>query len=130
MRKSTAEEATTAGDLMETAPGERDEPAGLAALSDEARIKVGGFDLDGILRGKSISVGKFRSACDTGFGFCDVIFGWDSQDALYDNARFTGWHTGYPDVLARVDLSTYRRVPWEGNVPFFLCDFHGKDDAL
>jgi glutamine synthetase len=107
---------------------EREDVASLIA-DDEARVKVGGFDVDGVLRGKSISVDKFRSACASGFGFCDVIFGWDSGDQLYDNARFTGWHTGYPDVLARLDLSTFRRIPWEGGVPFVLCDFHGRDGA-
>jgi glutamine synthetase len=97
--------------------------------SGAPRAKVGGFDIDGILRGKSISTAKLRSALETGFGFCDVIFGWDAGDALYDNARFTGWHTGYPDALARIEPDTYRRVPWEEEVPFFLCDFYAKDGA-
>jgi glutamine synthetase len=97
--------------------------------SDHARVKVGGFDIDGILRGKSISVSKLRSALESGLGFCDVIFGWDSADQLYDNARFTGWHTGYPDTLARIEPETFRRVPWEGGVPFFLVDFYAKDGA-
>ncbi|HVY60996.1 MAG TPA: glutamine synthetase family protein, partial [Planctomycetota bacterium] len=105
------------------------DPAEISALvgDEETRVKIGGFDVDGVLRGKSISIDKFRSACDSGFGFCDVIFGWDSSDALYDNAQFTGWHTGYPDVLARLDLSTFRRIPWEGGVPFVLADFHAPD---
>ena len=47
--------------------------------------KVGVFDIDGILRGKLINRDKFASALDKGFGFCDVIFGWDSDDQLYDN---------------------------------------------
>ena len=97
--------------------------------SGSPRVKVGGFDVDGILRGKSISVDKFRSALEQGFGFCDVIFGWDAGDVLYDNVRFTGWHTGYPDALARIEPETLRRVPWEENVPFFLCDFYTKDGA-
>ena len=46
------------------------------------RVKVGGFDIDGVLRGKYISLTKFWSAVDKGFGFCDVIFGWDIEDAL------------------------------------------------
>ncbi len=95
--------------------------------SGATRARVGGFDVDGILRGKSISISKLRSALETGFGFCDVIFGWDVGDVLYDNARFTGWHTGYPDALARIEPSTYRRIPWEENVPFFLVDFYERD---
>ncbi|HEX2730654.1 MAG TPA: glutamine synthetase family protein [Polyangiaceae bacterium] len=88
------------------------------------RVKVGGFDLDGVLRGKYISLDKLRSALNSGFGFCDVIFGWDVADALYDNATVTGWNTGYPDILAILDPKSRRRIPWEPGVAAMLCDFH------
>jgi glutamine synthetase len=96
----------------------------LLAQHNITKIKVGGFDIDGILRGKYISPEKFSSAAEGGLGFCDVIFGWDSTDALYDNAQVTGWHTGYPDVLAKIDLSTFRLIPWEAGVAFFILDFY------
>ncbi len=57
---------------------------------------------------------------ENGLGFCDVIFGWDAGDALYDNTTFTGWHTGYPDCPAILDINTFRKIPWENDVPFFL----------
>ena len=66
-----------------------------------SHVKVGVFDADGILRGKYMSRKKFLSALDGGFGFCDVVLGWDSDDQLYDNVSFTGWHTGYPDAPVR-----------------------------
>src|ERR1035437_3796510 len=66
------------------------------------KIKVGVFDIDGVLRGKYLSAAKFLSALDNGFGFSDVVLGWDSNDQLYDKAKFTGWHTAYPDALVRV----------------------------
>lgn len=91
------------------------------------KVKLGGFDIDGVLRGKYISLDKFESAARDGFGFCDVIFGWDCADVLYDNARFTGWHTGYPDTHARIDLSTYRVLPWEPDTAFFIADFVDRD---
>ena len=91
--------------------------------------KVGGFDLDGVLRGKYISLDKLRSALSSGFGFCDVIFGWDMADALYDNASVTGWHTGYPDAHAVIDISTLRRIPWEPGVAALLCDFRDGSGA-
>jgi glutamine synthetase len=87
------------------------------------RVKLGAFDTDGTLRGKYISVEKFWSAVDSGLGFCDVIFGWDIGDVLYDNVKFTGWHTGYPDAHCRIDLGSYRMVPWEPGTAFFLLDF-------
>src|SRR5690606_36996022 len=72
------------------------------------RVKVGGFDIDGILRGKYMELPKFWSSLEKGFGFCDVVFGWDASDVLYDNAAVTGWATGYPDAIAKIDLSTFR----------------------
>lgn len=94
--------------------------------SDHQKIKLAIVDVDGILRGKVIRKDKFLAAAESGFGFCDVVFGWDSADKAYDNTKFTGWHTGYPDAQARIDLSTFRNVPWDDDIPFFLADF--RDD--
>ncbi len=91
------------------------------------KAKVGGFDVDGILRGKLISLEKLFSAVEKGFGFCDVVFGWDVADNLYDNATVTGWSTGYPDALAKIDLSTFRVHPHEPDTAHFLVDFHTPD---
>lgn len=91
------------------------------------RIKLGVTDTDGILRGKYVSLEKFASAIK-GFGFCDVIFGWDIGDLLYDNARFTGWHTGYPDAHARIDCTTLRKIPWEPGTAFFLAELFTSDN--
>ncbi len=91
------------------------------------RIKVGVTDIDSILRGKYISLEKFASAASSGMGFCDVIFGWDISDLLYDNARVTGWHTGYPDAQARIDLTTMRCIPWEEGTALFLVDLYDKN---
>jgi glutamine synthetase len=87
------------------------------------KVKIAFSDIDGILRGKYISVEKFLSVCESTTGFCDVIFGWDANDLAYDNANFTGWHTGYPDCSAQIDLNTFRKIPWENELPFFLGDF-------
>jgi glutamine synthetase len=87
------------------------------------RVKVAVSDIDGVLRGKYIHKEKFYSAAESGFGFCDVVFGWDMMDVTYDNTTLTGWHKGFPDALAKIDLGTHRNVPWDGGVPFFLADF-------
>lgn len=91
------------------------------------KVKVGGFDVDGLLRGKYISLEKFWSALDKGFGFCDVIFGWDVCDRLYDNAQVTGWQTGYPDALARIDAATFRVLPDAPDTANFLVDFYTQE---
>ncbi len=99
---------------------------------DVHRIKFAFADIDGILRGKVIHRRKFLEGLESGYGFCDVVFGWDSTDQLYDNVEVTGWHSGYPDSTARIDLSTFRQIPWENDLPFFLADFShpaGKDFA-
>jgi len=104
-----------------------DEIKQLFATHQIEKVKLGGFDVDGVLRGKYVSLDKFWSSAESGLGFCDVIFGWDSSDALYDNVRMTGWHTGYPDGVARVDLASFRVLPWEPDTAFFLVDFFHKD---
>jgi glutamine synthetase len=87
------------------------------------RVKVAVADIDGVLRGKYLHKEKFYSAVENGFGFCDVVLGWDMMDVTYDNTTHTGWHKGFPDVLAKIDLGTFRHVPWDGGVPFFLGEF-------
>jgi len=95
------------------------------------KVKLAGFDIDGVLRGKYISLDKFFSAVEKGLGFCDVVFGWDSGDKLYDQPTITGWHTGYPDLLARIDLNTCRAIPWEPDTALFLLDFYrSKEQPL
>jgi glutamine synthetase len=95
----------------------------ILAGKDTRKLKLAIVDIDGILRGKVISFDKFKSVAEKGFGFCDVVFGWDANDTAYDNAAYTGWHTGYPDATAIVDIGTFREIPWENDLPFFIADF-------
>ena len=102
-----------------------DEAAVLEAVrrTGKGKVKVAVSDIDGVLRGKYLHLDKFLSAVEGGFGFCDVVFGWDMHDQCYDNTQLTGWHHGFPDAMVRLDLNTYRTVPWDGGVPFFLGHF-------
>ncbi|MCS6980326.1 MAG: glutamine synthetase family protein [Flavobacteriales bacterium] len=86
-------------------------------------VRVAVADLDGILRGKMMAVEKYLSACEKGFGFCDVVFGWDSSDVAYDNLTYTGWHTGYPDAMVTLYPETARRIPWLDDCLMVLGDF-------
>jgi hypothetical protein len=130
-----------------------------------------------------MSKAKFLSASKSdGFGFCSVVFGWDSESAVTsedsnisttcislpisvnnhpylqsslqshlprmfpivppDNpVSRSNSHTsvhdqtysrellvsnranGYRDLIALIDLSSYRRLPWEKNIPFFFVRF-------
>ena len=93
-------------------------------------VKVGVFDMDGILRGKYMHRDKFLSALESGFGLCDVVLGWDSNDQLYDRSTYTGWHTAYPDAPARLLPATMRKLPFEEDLPFFLGEFGGEAEAI
>lgn len=93
-------------------------------LKNDSSVKVAGCDVDGVLRGKLMSKKKFLSIASTGFGFCSVIFGWDMHDQTYfKELKISNAENGYRDIVAEIDLKTFRRIPWEDNVPFFLCSF-------
>ena len=76
-------------------------------------VKVGLFDIDGVMRGKYMQRDKFLSALEGSFSFCDVVLGWDSNDQLYDNVSVTGWHTGYGDAKVRIIPESCCELPLE-----------------
>lgn len=93
-------------------------------------IKLAVVDVDGVLRGKYVNSKKFLSALDKGFGFCSVIFGWDSNDVLYKNDSFTGWADGFTDANATIDASSMRMLPTEDfKSVIFLVDFSESSAA-
>ena len=101
--------------------------------SGASKVKVAVSDIDGVLRGKLLHKDKFFGVADPypdgGFGFCDVVLGWDMTDSCYDNTAVTGWQHGFPDALARLDLTTFRQVPWDDGIPFFLGEFVNADGS-
>jgi glutamine synthetase len=114
-------------------PSNSDQVAAVKKLLAERgieHVKIGVFDGDGILRGKYINRDKFLSALDKGLGFCDVVLGWDSNDQLFDNVKFTGWHTAYPDAPLRLLPATGRDIPFEPRTMLFLCEFAGRAEAV
>jgi len=104
----------------------------IARYHDEGvtRVKLAFTDIDGVQRGKYVSIDKFASIVTGGAGMCDCVLGWDVDDQLYDNAAFTGWHTAFPDAAYVVDLATERRLPDEGGVPMYLVEFVDGEGGL
>ncbi len=100
------------------------------ATNEIQYIKVGVFDVDGVLRGKYMHRDKFLSSLKKGFGFCDVVLGWDSNDQLYDKSTFTGWHTAYPDAAVRLIPETARPLPFEENTLLMLGEFEGTAEFV
>jgi glutamine synthetase len=54
-----------------------------------------------------------------------VVFGWDMHDAPYAKVD----DLCYGDLLAVIDLGSFRRIPWENNMPFFLVDYCKASDS-
>ncbi|KAJ9119247.1 hypothetical protein QFC22_003739 [Naganishia vaughanmartiniae] len=54
--------------------------------------------------------------------------GWDIHDkTYYKELTISNSANGFRDISAEIDLSTYRRLPWENNVPLFLVAFRNPD---
>ena len=100
----------------------------LLQQSNHNKVRVAVADIDGVMRGKLMHKDKLIHVLKGGFGFCNVVFGWDMGDQAYDNVEVSGWHTGYPDQNAYIDLSTFRLIPWEDDLPFMLADFYCDPD--
>src|ERR1700751_338572 len=108
---------------MPIQPGDVATTADARTIVEERKldhVKLGVFDIDGILAGKYLHRDKLFSALENDFGFCDVVLGWDSNDQLYDNVTFTGWHTAYPDARVRLLPEACRSLPLEGEMVFFF----------
>ena len=89
------------------------------------QVMLGLADVDGVLRGKYVSLAKFESLLRKGGGFCDCVFGWDIDDQLYEsgNDALTGWHTGFPDAQYRLVVASERALP--DGTPYFIGEFVG-----
>ena len=57
-----------------------------------------------------------------------MLSGWDMHDSVYSKELLiSNRANGYRDLIAVIDLATYRRIPWENNVPFFLVSFFDSE---
>jgi glutamine synthetase len=118
------------GSMGKTRDDEIAETARILTERGIEHVKIGVFDTDGIMRGKYLARDKFLAAFKKGLGFCDVILGWDSNDQLYDNTKFTGWHTAYPDAMVRLLPETRRDIPFEPKTLLVLGEFAGRAEAV
>ncbi|BGP14287.1 hypothetical protein JCM10213_004251 [Rhodosporidiobolus nylandii] len=97
-------------------------------LKGDLKVQVAGVDVDGVLRGKIMEKSKFLAAAKDGFGYCSVVFGWDIHDRTYaKELSISNLQNGYRDLLAVIDLNSYRRTPHTPSLPFFLVTFHDPE---
>lgn len=95
----------------------------LLAENDVDTIKLGMVDIDGLWRGKRVTVDYFvNSIIPKGVHIADILFGWDISDEPVEGLTYTGWHTAYPDIFMIPDLSTLAVVPWEERTASVVCD--------
>ncbi len=97
--------------------------AGLAAsvgnLSEVGirAVRLQYADLHGICRGKDIPSAAFPHVMEDGIGFVEAIMTVDLHHTVV-----AGFERGFPDIIARPDLSTLARLPWQPDVAVCIVD--------
>ncbi|HXG11055.1 MAG TPA: glutamine synthetase family protein, partial [Gemmataceae bacterium] len=84
-------------------------------------VECGLGDLHGQLRGKRLPAEQFLAIAGHGFNMGDGIFAMDHQSAVAPTS-FTNPAGGYPDMLVRPLLDTFRPVPWRPGSAAVLCE--------
>ena len=74
-------------------------------------------DLHGVARGKEVPIAEFDQVIDNGLCFCAAVMGTDLR-----NTPVVGGDQGYPDLIARPDMSTITTLPWEPSVASCLAN--------
>ncbi len=94
----------------ETAP---EGPAGTPVTA----IRVLFPDLHGVARGKEVPIGEFDHVLESGLRFCAAVMGTDLR-----HTPVAGADEGYPDLIARPDMTTMTTLPWEPGVASCLAN--------
>lgn len=94
-------------------------------------IELSWPDQQGHARGKRIPARGFLERSEgAGFAFCDASLCWDVTGDVVQDTRLSNWNTGYPDLIARADLSTFRLLPWRERVGHVVADVHDHHGHL
>lgn len=106
-----------------------DELERLIESGDIDTVIVAGTDMQGRLFGKRLTGGHYLRVGRAGVGTCSVVLGWGHDHSLDPGYEITGWHNGYPDMLAKPDASTIRRYPWSSKTAIVLADIVTPKDV-
>jgi glutamine synthetase len=74
-------------------------------------------DLHGVARGKDVPIAEFDYVLESGLRFCAAVMGTDLRQT-----PVVGGEQGYPDLVARPDMTTMAPMPWEPGVASCLAD--------
>src|SRR5947209_8112303 len=81
-------------------------------------------DLHGICRGKDIPSSHFARAAEEGISFVEAIMTVDLRHNVV-----AGFERGFPDIIARPDLSTIARLPWAPDVAACIVDLEEAESG-
>jgi len=91
-------------------------------------VELGFADINGVLRGKRLPARHFLKIAENGSALSKAAFAWDIQCAVFPGLELASFNNGYPDMVIKPLLSTFRRIPWrEGSALVLgdLYDYHG-----
>lgn len=88
-------------------------------------VALGFGDLNGIMRGKRIPAGHWKSACENGIAIIGAMFAMDMTCDIWET-DFCGFDNGYPD-MHMFPLSAPVPCPWEDGVALCLAYTEGMD---
>jgi glutamine synthetase len=74
-------------------------------------------DLHGVARGKDVPIAEFDHVLEKGLRFCAAVMGTDLR-----HTPVVGRDEGYPDLIARPDVTTMTTLPWEPGVASCLAN--------
>jgi glutamine synthetase len=103
-------------------PGRELIDAGIAEGSIDT-IVVAFPDMYGRPVGKRVTTDFFAAhVAEHGIEVCDYVLAVDVDMTPLPGYRFTGWDSGYGDLVCRPDYTTARRIPWLEGTAMVLCD--------
>lgn len=91
-------------------------------------IRIVLVDQHGMPRTKWLSASAFLSALSNGVDFSGAIYSLDTSNSVFTPAFAPGGgfgieeFTGFPDIVAVPDPTTFRLLPWADRTGWVLCD--------
>ena len=90
-------------------------------------IRLGYSDIIGTDRSKDLLVNRFERTTGHGVAFCRSVYGTTPMGDVVDIEG--GLAAGLPDIVARPDIETLTRVPWEPGVAHVIADVFNPDGS-
>lgn len=87
-------------------------------------------DAVGRLIGKQIGVDQWAQVREAGMPMPNFHLATDLELRPIHGLDVTGFHTGFPNGIARPDISTLRRIPWDESTALVLADAYTTDGSI